>query len=431
LISVLREPSNSDYMKPLGQIGDGALCCNGRALALSVGVWMARNSIRIGILFSRSGSYALLGEAMRAGALLAVDEVNADRSMGLTLSPVEADPGGRLASYAQCAHSLLVEERLTHVVGCYTSSSRKEVLPLFDKHDALLWYPSHYEGFETSENAVYTGAAPNQHIVPLTRYMLATGRRTAWLVGSNYIWAWENNRIMREGLQASGGRVLGERYFPVGETDLAVLAALILDQRPDFVFSTLIGRSAYAFFRLLRTEAERRGLNQREICPIASCSLAEPELAEIGHGAADGHLSSSVYFSTVSTPANAQFTAAWRNRFGGDEETSADAEASYIAVHLLARALALAGTEAIGPVRKAISAVDFEAPQGPVRIDGENRHCFLWPRIGRSRADGVFDIVWEAPAAVRPDPYLVWDGIPEGADGRAPGNARPDLRIVS
>ena len=109
---------------------------------------------------------------------------------------------------------------LVHVVGCYTSSSRKEVLPLFEKHDGLLWYPSHYEGFESSDNVVYTGAAPNQHIVPLAEHLLRHYGTSAYCLGSNYIWAWENNKIMREAVQSAGGTVLAERYVPVGETRL-------------------------------------------------------------------------------------------------------------------------------------------------------------------------------------------------------------------
>lgn len=383
---------------------------------------MARADVPIGVLFSRTGSYAAVGEAMRAGALLAVEEVNADPAFGVTLSVREADPGGHPAFYVDRARDLLAGGDVTHVIGCYTSSSRKEVLPVFEKHDALLWYPSHYEGFETSENVIYTGAAPNQHVIPLTRFLLRQNRRRAFFIGSNYIWAWENNRIMREALQGAGGAVLGERYAPVGETDLAALVALILDLRPDFVFNTLIGESAYAFYRLFRREALARGLDQPRDIPVASCSLAEPELERIG-AEADGHLSSSVYFSTVDTPENVRFVRAWRARRPDLGRTSADAEASYIAVHLLARAIAGAGSAALEPVRAAVAQVRFDAPQGPVRVDPENRHCCLRPRIGRSTAAGDFEILSESPAPVRPDPYLVWES-PVRAEA-------PGLRVVS
>lgn len=381
-----------------------------------------RRKVRVGLLFSSSGSYALLGQAMHAGALLAIHEINGGRS-DIVLEPAPVDPGGKLSDYVDGAGRLL-HDGVTHVVGCYTSSSRKELLPLFEKHDGLLWYPSHYEGFETSENVVYTGAAPNQHIVPLTRYLLETGRRRVWLVGSNYVWAWENNRIMREALLAAGGEVLGERYFAVGEVDLQPVVEQILDGAPDVVFNTLIGASSYAFLRLLRAEAERRGIDQPRSTPVASCSLAEPELACLGAAAA-GHISSSVYFSSIDGANNARFAAAWKARWPGLGPTSADAEASYIAVHLLARAVVAAGGDGLDPVRSALAAVSFDAPQGPVRIDPANRHAYLTPRIGISQPDGTFRIVAAYPAAVRPDPYLVWESP------RATGRVASPLRLVS
>lgn len=376
---------------------------------------MVQRSIGLGLLFSRSGSYGAVGETMARGSLLAIGEINADPAFDFTFAPQAIDPQGRNDLYVAGSRDLLAQRGLKHVVGCYTSSSRKEVLPVFEKHDALLWYPSHYEGFETSDNIVYSGAAPNQHIVPLTHFMLAQGGRRAFMVGSNYIWAWENNRIMREILNRNGGSVIGERHVPIGETGLEELVDLILRQRPDFIFNTLIGDSAYSFFRTLRRRCRAAGIDQPRDLPVVSCSLAEPELDLIGAEACDGHLSSSVYFSTVDTAANARFVEAWTRRDPQAGRTSADAEASYIAVHLLARAIRLAQASDPAAVLAALARVDFDAPQGPIRVDAENRHCFLWPRIGRSRSDGSFDIIHESSLMVRPDPYLVWE--PDGARG--------------
>jgi branched-chain amino acid transport system substrate-binding protein len=344
---------------------------------------------------------------MRGGALLAIEEINADPRLGVKLTAVEADPGGVNAAYAEAVHRLLVDEGLTHVVGCYTSSSRKEVLPLLEKADAMLWYPSHYEGFETSENVVYTGAAPNQHIIPLARHLLARHGRRGWFVGSNYIWAWENNRILREALTEVGGAVLGERYFPVGETDLGRLVAQFLADRPDFVFTTLIGESCYTFLRLLRQAAMAAGLDQAAEMPVASCSLSEVELPFIGGEAADGHLSSSVYFSTLRTPENLRFTAMWDRRFGHMGRACADAEATYTAVHLLARAVKAAGGAGFAEVREAVRGLQFAAPQGLVTVDPDNLHCCMRPRIGRSTAGGEFELLFEESSPIRPDPYLV------------------------
>ena len=386
-----------------------------------------RAVIDIGVMLSTSGSYDIIGQSMLGGAILAIEEINAAPDLPFGFEPRIVNPGGVLSEYYSAAQSLLNDRKIVHVVGCYTSSSRKEVLPLFEKNDALLWYPSHYEGFETSENVVYTGASPNHHVIPLADYMIGNVGDRAWFVGSNYIWAWENNRIMRETLAAAGGRVLGERYLPVGEVDVGGIVDQILSARPDFVFNTLIGDSSYAFFRTLRQRADTLGFDQRAEMPVVSCSLSEPELAAIGPDAADGHLSSSVYFESVETPENRRFVAAWRQRFPTLGACSADAEATYIAVHLLAEAIGRSGTADMTAVRDAVGTLTFAAPQGEVRVDADSRHCYLRPRIGRSRKDGGFDIIAEAETATRPDPYLTWR---EPRDiSRLAG--RPRLRIVS
>jgi ABC-type branched-subunit amino acid transport system substrate-binding protein len=369
------------------------------------------DSHRLGLLFSSTGPYAIIGQAMLNGALLAIEEINASEDFPFVLEPVAEDPAGLNSAYANLAKSMLVEERLTHVVGCYTSSSRKDVLPHFEKYDGLLWYPSHYEGFESSENIVYTGASPNQHIVPLTNFLLKHYGNAAYLVGSNYIWAWENNKIMREALLGAGGTVLAERYVPVDETDHDAIVTQILDCRPDFIFNTLIGDSAYAFFRALRKATKRAGIDQIHAMPVASCSLSEPELAEIGPDACDGHISSSVYFETIETETNRSFTRAYRERFPERRTTSADAESSYIAVHLFARALRRAGSDDMLAIRQALPHVFFNAPQGRVHIDGENRHSFLTPRIAISNKSASFDIIYQSAQPIKPDPYLVWDDL--------------------
>lgn len=368
---------------------------------------MSGDILKIGIMFSSSGSYAAVGAAMRAGADLAISELNARPDCPLRLEAVTVDPRGNTLSYADVARQLVSEEGLSHVIGCYTSSSRKEVLPVFEKHDALLWYPSHYEGFESSENVIYTGAAPNQHIIPLASYLLQHHGARGWFVGSNYVWAWENNRILRETLAAAGGEVLGERYFPVGDTEFGDLARQIVRARPDFVFNTLIGESGYQFTRLLRAEAERAGIDQPRDMPIASCSLSEVELPYLGSAMA-GHLSSSVYFSKIETAQNARFSALWRERYGHLGQPCADAEATYIAVHLLARAVERAGEGGLCAVRGAVRGLSFDAPQGLVTVDPDNLHCAMRPRIGRSRDDGTFELLFEAERPVAPDPYLVW-----------------------
>ena len=361
---------------------------------------------RIGVLFSNSGSYGVVSRSMCNGALLAFDEIKRSGLYDFELEPVIVDPAGDIRQYTTLSTEL-IGSGVRHVVGCYTSSSRKDVIPLFEKHDALLWYPSHYEGFEDSTNVIYTGAAPNQHIIPLIEYLVRHIGKNAYCVGSNYIWAWENNRILREGLAAVGGSIAAESYFAVGETDHSKVIQAILDARPDFVFNTLIGTSAYQFFRDFRAACNQKGIDQPYHIPIASCSLSEPELAEIGRGSMDGHISSSVYFSTIDSEINRVFVAAYNRLFPLGPSVSADAEASYVAVKILAAAIAAAGCEDVDAVRNSIPNQRIDAPQGIVCIDGNTNHAFLTPRIGRSGDSGCFDVVFEAKQPVRSDPYLV------------------------
>ncbi len=370
---------------------------------------MGQPTIPIGVLFSVDGPYADVSRSMLNGALLAVEEWNDSNQSPVKLAPTIANPAGDLSRYDALCRDLLAQGH-RHIVGCYTSSSRKEIIPRFEKADALLWYPTHYEGFECSANVIYTGAVANQHLLPLADYMLEHHGRTAFCIGSNYIWAWENNRILRERLTASHGRIVAERYFAIGETDFAQAIEAIVKARPAFVFNTLIGISSYCFLRDLRAACRARGIDQPNTIPVASCTLSEPELEAIGTDAADGHIAASVYFSTIDAPENDRFVAAYAARYPQGPVVCADAEAAYIAVQLLALSLTAAqGRTDVDAVKRAVAQVRMQAPQGLVSVDPETLHATLTPRIGRSRKDMRFDILARAPAPVRPDPYLIWN----------------------
>ena len=197
-----------------------------------------KERIQVGLVFSTSGPYRAISQEMQNGAMLALSEINADPSFDFAIEPVIQDPGGELSSYSAICKKLLRDKQLKHVVGLYTSSSRKEVIPVFEKYDGLLWYPSHYEGFEHCNNVIYTGAAPNQHIVPLISHMLRHFGNHAYCVGSNYIWGWESNRIIRECVMAHPDPTFLERYVPVGSVDVREIVkeivAAILCQSPSW-----------------------------------------------------------------------------------------------------------------------------------------------------------------------------------------------------
>jgi urea transport system substrate-binding protein len=293
----------------------------------------AVRSVPIGILISTSGPYATIGRELRDGALLAIEHVNASLREGLKLEPQIVDPGGSPEVYRSGAEELF-RRGVRHIVGCYTSSSRKEIIPIVEKFDGLLWYPSHYEGFESCPNVIYTGAAPNQHVVPLVHWALPRYGRRVYCIGSNYIWAWENTRILRNLVHADGGTVVRERYVPVETTDISAVIEEIAEYEPDLVFSTLIGESSYAFYRAYHQLGRRDARFSPNERPILSCSLSEPELNAIGPEAAAGHIASSVYFGSIGHAENISFIKAFQDRFGSGRVTSADSEAAYIAVDI-------------------------------------------------------------------------------------------------
>jgi ABC-type branched-subunit amino acid transport system substrate-binding protein len=361
---------------------------------------------------------------MLCGALLGIAEAQAEHQ-DLEIDPIIFNPGGDNARYSAMASEMLASG-IKHVIGCYTSSSRKEIIPLFEKADALLWYPSHYEGFESSGNVVYTGAVANQHLLPLVEYLLSYVGPKAFCVGSNYIWAWENNRILREAIGPNGGTVVAERYFPVGCTEFGQAIDAILAARPSFVFNTLIGESSYQFLRDLRAACRSRGIDQAREIPVASCTLSEPELAAIGPAAVDGHITSSVYFSSLETPENDRFVKAYQARFPDGPVVSADAEATYLAVRLLALAVSEAGTGEACAVKRAVALRSIMAPQGEVRIDAETMHAYLTPRIACSTMDGGFTVLREATGPVPADPYLIRNSSRFGSVA-----IRPVLRVAS
>lgn len=377
----------------------------------------AKWTVSVGILFSTTGPYGTIGRELRDGALLGIEVANRiaeQKGHELRLAPLVIDLGGSLDAYRVSVETLLAGGT-RHIIGCYTSSSRKEIIPSIEKFDGLLWYPSHYEGFESSPNVIYGGAAPNQHVVPLANWVMPRYGAKVYCLGSNYIWAWENSRIMRLLAEGQHGRVMRERFLPVGDLDMESAIEEIAELAPDFIFNTLIGDSSYAFYRAYHALGQRDERFAAATRPIASCTLSEPELKAIGNEAAVGHIASSVYFNSVDRPENADFVHIFKERFGAARVTSADAEATYLLAHLLAESLRVAGTEHLEPVKQALYGCRLAAPQGAVRIDPDNNHAWLTPRIGIAAEDAQFRTAWEAGEPTRPDPYLTQ--LPRPASG--------------
>jgi branched-chain amino acid transport system substrate-binding protein len=333
---------------------------------------------------------------------MAIDEVNQSEAFDFTLTPHLRDPEGVVSAYHTACDDLIREQRVEHIVGCYTSASRKQVIPIVERTERLLWHPARYEGFESSDNVIYVGAAPNHTVVPLVRHMLEHVSSDVFCAGSNYVWTWETNRVLREIVTSAGGRILAERLLELGETAVDHIVAEIIDRKPPVVFNTLVGESSYAFMRALHKASTRAGIS----IPMLSCSLCEPELKMIGAAASVGCITSSAYFESIEGPENRAFVARWKSRHGRGSHASVDSQSTYVCVMLLARAISRAGSSDVVAVRRAAANHRYDSPQGPVWVDPDNNHCFLTPRLARSAPGCRFEIFWEADAPERPDPYL-------------------------
>lgn len=359
---------------------------------------------RVGVLFSRSGLSALTETEHYNGTILAIDEINAAGGvLGRPIVPISYDPGADSAAYRAMARQLLLEDEVSIIFGCSMSASRKAVLPIVERCNGLLFYPSMYEGFEYSENVIYTGATLNQNIFALADFILQKYGKRVYLVGADYIYPRESNRVMRDLIEAKGGEVVAERYLPIDSSrdQLAAIVDEIGKVRPDVVFSTVVGRPARDLYELY-AEA---GIDRAKM-PIASLTMAESEIQAVGPERCTGHILAATYFQTVAGSANEQFVAAYKSRFGASATTSVWSQPAYAQVHIFARALQRSGALDGYKLQKAILEEEFDAPEGRLSFDPSTRHLWLTPRIGVAREDGLFDIAWEANGPVRPDPYL-------------------------
>jgi ABC-type branched-subunit amino acid transport system substrate-binding protein len=361
---------------------------------------------RIGILFSRTGVTDVTETEHFRGTALAIEEINLSGGvLGRPIDPVCYDPGSRPETYREQAERLLTTDGISTIFGCSTSDCRKAILTAIERRNGLLFYPSLYEGFEYSPNVIYGGATPNQNSIQLARYIAENHGKRIFLVGSDYIYPRESNRIMREFIEREGGEIVAEHYVPTRMPDARQLERIcqeIARSRPDAVFSTVVGAGCRMFYRIYRDA----GIDPNTI-PIGSLTMAEGEIRAIGPEYCVGHITSASYFSSIDSPENRQFTLAYRARYGSDAPVSLYAEASYTQIHVFARALERAGSLDPERLTAAAAGLEFEAPQGRITIEPDNQHTTLRPRIGVVEESGAFRIVWEAQTPVRPDPYLV------------------------
>lgn len=358
--------------------------------------------IKVGILHSLTGTMSISEISVKDATLLAIEEINAAGGvLGRPLQPAIADGASDLQTFARQAKTLLQEEKVQVVFGCWTSASRKAVLPIFEELNGLLFYPVQYEGLEQSPNIFYTGAAPNQQIVPGVDYLLSQNKRRIYLLGSDYIFPRRANQIIKAQLVARGVELVGEEYIPLGSRQVKEAIAHIQAIQPDAILNTLNGDSNVAFLQKLG----EAGFTP-EILPVMSFSIAEEEVRQIGVEQLAGHLVVWNYFQSLNSPENEKFVRAYKARYGSDRVTDDPIASGYLGVYLWKAAVEKAQSTQVKKVKAAAKNLECMTPQGWVKIDGKTQHLWKTTRVGKIRSDGEIEEIWNSGQPLAPDPFL-------------------------
>lgn len=369
----------------------------------------AAPEVRVGILHSQTGPMKLLEIPLRDAELLAIDEINAlGGVLGHRIVPYVEDTHSSFdQQFPKLARKLLTQDNVACIFGCWTSSSRKAVLPVLEETNGLLFYPLQYEGNESSYNVVYTGSLPNQQILPAIDWLTSEpgGRRKSfYLVGSDYVFPWTAHHIIKkyfEKLAQPDLQIVGHRYVPLGHTDFSGVVEEIQRLQPDVIFNTINGVSNEAFFQQLG----KAGISSATT-PVMSTSVGENELRSIPTSQTQGHYAAWSYFQSVDTPRSRRFVQRFREEHGSDRLLNDPMEAAYSAVYLWKIAAEMAGSFDVNAVRNALTKdVTFDAPGGPLRLDPKTMHCFKHCRIGRIQDGGQFEIVHQSAEPIEPQPY--------------------------
>lgn len=359
-------------------------------------------TIKIGFVNSLSGTMAISETTVNKSLHMAADEINAAGGvLGKQLKVVDQDGKSEPAVFAEKARSLIEKECVAAVFGGWTSSSRKAMLPVFEADNALLFYPLQCEGMESSPNIFYSGAAPNQQIVPALDYLKEQGHKKLFLVGSDYVFPQTANRVVNAYAEGNGMEVVGEEYTPMGSTDFTTIVNKLKSSGADAVVNTLNGDSNVAFFK----EYKASGLTADQV-PVISMSIAEEEISAIGLDNVKGQLTAWNYYQTLDSSENQKFVKNFKAKYGASKPTSDPMESAYTSLYLWKAMVEKAKSFDVDKVKAAADGVTFNAPEGKVTVDGENHHIYKTSYIGRIEDDLLIHTVWQSDGPIAPDPYL-------------------------
>ena len=418
----MAEFSRRDFLK--GSLAAGAAAGAGLGFP---NVLRAQDTVKIGVLHSLSGTMAISEVSLRDVVLMAVDEINAKGGvLGKKIAPVVVDPASNWDLFAEKAKQLLLQDKVAVVFGCWTSVSRKSVLPVFENNNGLLFYPVQYEGEECSRNVFYTGATPNQQLIPGAEYLMSKeggGYKKFYLLGTDYVFPRTANKILRAFLLAKGipADSIAEEYTPFNHQDYQTIVGKIKRFSSGgnaCVLSTINGDSNVPFYK----EFANQGLRS-ENAPIMAYSVAEDELRGMDTSALVGHLAAWNYFQSIQVPSNKKFVQAFKayakkhNLPGGDKRVTDDPmEAAYFGVHIWKQAAEKAKSFEVDKVRAAVYGQTFAAPGGTIKMHEYNQHTYRPVLIGEIRKDGQFKVVSRSKGLVEPEPWSKYTSPDKGCD---------------
>lgn len=382
--------------------------------------------IRVGVLHSLTGTMAISERSLVDAIQLAIYEINEDGGvLDRKIEAIVEDGASDWPTFAAKAEKLIKADRVSAIFGCWTSASRKAVLPVIEKNDHLLWYAVQYEGQESSRNVIYGGATPNQQIIPALNWLVTKlGKRRPFLIGSDYIFPRVANSIIKEYLNTKGIKPVGEVYHHLGDRNFIKTVEDIRRSGADLVLNTLNGDSNVGFF----WEFSQAGLSADAV-PVLSFSIAEDEIRSIGTRLIAGHYAAWNYFQSLDTETNRRFVQSFKEAYGLDRVTDDPIEAAYSQMYLFARAVARSGSSDPREIRAAAMGLELEAPGGLIRIDPSTQHTWKFVRLGRIRTDGQFDIIWSSNGPIKPEPFgLIGNPLDSNVQGFSEfktGNAGP------
>ncbi len=370
----------------------------------TTGLAVTDTSVKVGILHSVTGTMSISETGSVQAEKLAIEQINAMGGvLGRKIEYIQEDGASDWPTFAEKSKKLLVNDKVAAVFGCWTSASRKAVLPIFEQYNGMLYYPTFYEGLEQSPNVIYTGQEATQQIIAGIDWVTKTkGAKSFYLLGSDYIWPRTSNKIARKHIEKLGLSVVGEEYYPLGHTQFNSVINKIKLKKPDVIYAIVVGGSNVAFYKQLKAA----GIDMTKEKPLVlTISVTEDEILGIGGENMVGAYAAMKYFQSLPNDNNKKFVADFKAKYGNDIVIGDVTQAAYLGPWLWKAAVEKAGSFDIDKVRAASPGLELTtAPEGYVKVH-PNHHLWSKTRVGHARADGQYDVVFETKDLIEPDPF--------------------------